>query len=124
MDMTFVCRTQPYNPKIVGTQQVVLYAMSFFYHYSMQTACLHPKGVEQVARFRPARLLRILEGCVSDVWSYGRIIHQAFSMYDGESQKEGESTCRPGAGSSQTEWHGVPEGGGVFRYTNMKNILS
>ena len=34
----------------------------------------------------------------------------ADSMYDGESQKEGESTCWPGAGSSQTEWHGVPEG--------------
>lgn len=28
--MTFVCGTQPYNPKIAGTQQVVLYAMSFF----------------------------------------------------------------------------------------------
>ena len=39
----------------------------------------------------------------------GMHIHQAFSMYDGESQKEGESTCWPGAGSSQTEWHGVPE---------------
>lgn len=30
MDMSFVCRTQPYNPKITGTQQVILYAMSFF----------------------------------------------------------------------------------------------
>ena len=38
----------------------------------MQTACLHPKGVEQAARFRPTRLLRIPEECVSDVWSYGR----------------------------------------------------
>ena len=40
-------------------------------------------------------------------------------MYDGESQKEGESTCWPGAGSSQTEWHGVPEGGGglqIYQY--------
>ena len=84
--------------------------MSFFYHYSMQTACLHPKGVEQAARFRPTRLLRIPEECVSDVWSYGPAIHQAFSMYAGESPKEGESICWPGAGSSQTEWHGVPEG--------------
>ena len=26
--------------------RLFFYAMSFFYHYSMQTACLHPKGVE------------------------------------------------------------------------------
>ena len=77
--------------------------MSFFYHYSMQTASLHPKDAEQVARFRPTRLLRTLEECVSDVWSYGQAIHQAFSMYAGESQKEGESIYWPGAGSSQTE---------------------
>ena len=31
-------------------------------------------------------------------------------MYAGESPKEGESIYWPGAGSSQTEWHGVPEG--------------
>ena len=33
---------------------------------------------------------RILEECVSDVWSYGLAIHQAFSMYAEESQKEGK----------------------------------
>ena len=41
--------------------------------------------------------------CVSDVWNYGPVIHQAFSMYAGEYQKEGESIYWPGAGSSQTE---------------------
>ena len=43
MYMTFVCGTQPYNPEIVGTQQVILYAMSFFYHCSMLIVCLRPQ---------------------------------------------------------------------------------
>ena len=44
-------------------------------------------------------------------------------MYDGESQKEGESTCRPGAGSSQTERHGVPEGGGLQIYQYEEHFV-
>ena len=43
MYMTLVCGTQPYNPEIVGTQQVILYAMSFFYHCSMLIVCLRPQ---------------------------------------------------------------------------------
>ena len=41
--------------------------------------------------------------CIRRFWNYGPVIHQAFSMYAGEYQKEGESIYWPGAGSSQTE---------------------
>ena len=60
MDMAFICGTQPHDSKIAGTQQVVLYAMSFFYRCSMPTACLRPQDAEWAFRFHPAVHPRIL----------------------------------------------------------------
>ena len=63
-----------------------------------------------ISTFRPTKLFRIPERCVSAVWNYDQVIYQVSLMCTEESPKEGESTCWLEAGSFQTVWHGVPEG--------------
>lgn len=67
--MTFVCRTQPYNPKIVGTQQVILYAMSFF----TTIACRLPVFIQRA-------LNRSLGSVQQDFFASLKDVYQTFGV--------------------------------------------
>ena len=110
MDMPFVCGTQPHNPKISGTQQVVLYAMNFF----TTVACRLPVFVHRTLNCPLGSIQQYILVSFEDVYQpFGVTVGQFAKCPQCAAENLRKKVNPPvglGVGSFQTRWHGAPEG--------------